>query len=534
MKVKFHWHNYKYFPYEKDLARRELLSLTKTKPKLTKENIAVEAPNSWKDIAFRTTYFREAIAEDGTIIIPQQAHFELTANGVSESGDFGGSLSLNHQSTRYSAHGIHEFRGKYNPQIVRAIGNIVGIKPGDWIIDPFCGSGTTLLESAHTGWNAVGIELNPLGVEITNAKIASIKVPEDMLIAETTKLKENLKKKWNSYSFEKAFLKKQIDSLQKTSLDNIFLNWNYLKKWFSGSVLIQVASIVEEIKKLSLPDIQNIYKIFLSDILRHVSFQDPGDLRIRRRKHPAPNYPVIPLFVESISSKIKNIILARKFISDDKTYQKAILEDTRYISERINEHKMPKDSEIFDAAITSPPYATALPYIDTSRLSLTLLNFITSDIIHKTEKKLIGSREITEKERQSYYESIVTNRNKLPKECINLCRRLRNAVNFETDGFRRKNVPALLYKYFVDMQLTFKQMSNLLRLHAPYAIVIGMNRTTLGGKEFIINTPLLLTRLAEESGFSLEKKIRLNTYQRFDIHKLNSIRDEILLILRKT
>lgn len=533
MKINFYWHNYRYFPYEKDLARLELLSLTKTKPKLKNGALTIDISKKWKEIAYKTTYFREAVAEDKTKIIPQQTLFELSANGLHEGIISGVNFSLNRQSTRFSSHGLHEFRGKYNPQIVRAIGNIVGLQSGEWILDPFCGSGTTLLESAHIGWNAVGVELNPLGVEITNAKILSMKVSEEELIAESAQLRENLKRRWKNYSYENSFTKNQFSSAFKGKMDEILKNLDYLIKWFSKSVLIQIATIIEEINNIKSQKHKKIFWVVLSDILRLVSLQDPGDLRIRRRKLPAPNYPAIPIFLESLSSKIKNIIYARKFLPSETGYQKAILGDSRFLAESMRSLKLPKKDNLFDAAITSPPYATALPYIDTFRLSLTLLNLIKSNEIQKSEKELIGSREITERNRKNYYELMDNNQGDLPEECIDLCRKLRRAIDIRTDGFRRKNVPVLLFKYFADMQLTFKQVYEILRKKAPYAIVIGKNRTTLGGKQYLIDTPRLLTRLAEDCGFSLEKKIKLNTYQRFDVHRTNSIRYETLLILRK-
>ena len=55
----------------------------------------------------------------------------------------------------------------------------------------------------------------------------------------------------------------------------------------------------------------------------------------------------------------------------------------------------------FDAVITSPPYATALPYIDTQRLSLVLLGLIGADELRATEAALVGAREITIGERRA-------------------------------------------------------------------------------------------------------------------------------------
>jgi len=85
---------------------------------------------------------------------------------------------LRRQSTRYSVHGLHEYKGKFNPQIVRATANLLrlGLDRKAQILDPFCGSGTSLVEAAHMGWDALGTDINPLAILISNAKIQALKI----------------------------------------------------------------------------------------------------------------------------------------------------------------------------------------------------------------------------------------------------------------------------------------------------------------------------------------------------------------------
>src|ERR1044071_1927441 len=48
------------------------------------------------------------------------------------------------------------------------------VKPGMRVLDPFCGTGRTLLAAAEQGANCVGIDINPLAVIVTRAKAANI------------------------------------------------------------------------------------------------------------------------------------------------------------------------------------------------------------------------------------------------------------------------------------------------------------------------------------------------------------------------
>src|ERR1051326_3361511 len=163
------WQNYRYFPYERELARREVHAMMGQRPSEDKAGLVVNAHPGWPSLARRTTYFREVLGDGGQKVIPLQAQLEAVTNGstIPSNSNLTALPTRARQSTRYSGHGLHEYRGKFNPQVVRAISNILGLKPGDWLFDPFCGSGTALLESLHLEMNAVGIDLNPLAVEIT-------------------------------------------------------------------------------------------------------------------------------------------------------------------------------------------------------------------------------------------------------------------------------------------------------------------------------------------------------------------------------
>jgi hypothetical protein len=550
MKVNFYWHPYKYFPYEQEFAVRELKTLLGQQPIQREDCLSVENLSGWKSYAQRMTYFREVVSDDGSRVIPLQTVLEVSTIGsgqltlfdVEELQEIDGNAdvlsnhvypSLSRQSTRYSAHGLHEYRGKFNPQIVRAIGNMLGLHPGYWILDPFGGSGTTLLEATHLGWNAVSIDINPLGVVIAQAKIAAMRVPVGDLLSYKKELSKKLNERFNNIRFDRAFTEREVHSICGENWQDHLPGFEYLTSWFTTSVLVQLAAILDEIMQIPSEEIQLIFRVILSDILREVSLQDPNDLRIRRRKLPSENMPAIRLFVDALETKIETVVKARRYIPTVAARQEAILGDSRYCTSIIKAHPNLSNLPLFDGVITSPPYATALPYIDTQRLSLILLGLIKPEEIRVMEKSLTGNREITTQKRSRLEEAIDTNAGHLPDECIQLCRRLKEVVDKEKDGFRRQNVPALLYQYLTDMSLMFKNTHPLLKTGTPFALVVGQNQTTLGGQRFIIDTPHLLILLAQSNGFTLQESLKLDTYQRYDIHQDNSIRSETLVILRK-
>ncbi len=93
-------------------------------------------------------------------------------------------------STTYLTHGIHPYTAKLIPHIPRYFIEKYTEK-NEVILDPFCGSGTTLLEARLLERNAIGIDINPLAILLSKVKTTPLDVEE---LKHTIQLcKENLK-----------------------------------------------------------------------------------------------------------------------------------------------------------------------------------------------------------------------------------------------------------------------------------------------------------------------------------------------------
>jgi len=75
---------------------------------------------------------------------------------------------------QYLTHWIYPYKGKFHPQMIRALLNIIGLKEGDIVFEPFSGSGTTALEAQLLGINFIGIDISPLCVLQGKVKTNSI------------------------------------------------------------------------------------------------------------------------------------------------------------------------------------------------------------------------------------------------------------------------------------------------------------------------------------------------------------------------
>ena len=91
--------------------------------------------------------------------------------------------------SKYLTHDIHEYPHKIVPQIAKELIEKYSTE-GDTVLDPFCGSGTSLLEANLLGRNVVGMDINPLACLI--AKVKTTAVNKDQLNHIIQNLKEQI------------------------------------------------------------------------------------------------------------------------------------------------------------------------------------------------------------------------------------------------------------------------------------------------------------------------------------------------------
>ena len=523
--VELQFHPYKYFPYERRLAGLEVRSLLHTEPESNNDTLQVHIPPE-VDIASleRLTYFRHAALGNGTSIIPQQARLEASAT-VHKNPNL-----LRRQQTRYSAHGLHAYRGKFNPQMVRTITNLLSLNKDAKLWDPFCGSGTVLLEAVHQGFDALGVDLNPLAIAIANAKLTAIRADPRELERAALMVIQEVNFRTNGLSAEAP--------QQQTIDDSCGPNWlerfpcpNYLLQWFPIPVLGQLRIILDTIDAVVPSGIRDVFRIILSDILRDVSWQDPGDLRVRRRKSPSFNYPAAAVFTSALHSRISNILSAQKHVPSCPTRQAAFRGDSGSLNS-LDQVALTFLEQGIDCIISSPPYATALPYIDTQRLSLALLGLASVEDLRRLDSSLVGSREILTRDRRVFEDYIDINYAEVAPEVWELCKSLKGAYDPNRDGFRRQNTPAVVYRYFAGMTRIMSIAAKYLNKDGTLAFIIGPNRTSIGGTTFRIDTPQLLAATGRHIGLVEHAMHKLDAYSRYDVHSRNAIREETLLLMR--
>lgn len=413
---------------------------------------------------------------------------------------------------RFGPHNLHEYRGKFFPQLVRSFCNISGLRQGDKVLDPFCGSGTTIAEARALDLRAFGLDRNPLSILITDVKAHTLS--------------------WSMRDIDNV--NKSIDvALGKKIVNNKF-TWNendqiYLHRWFANSTLKEISALLKKIDTIQNEYTRKFTFVCLSDIIRTISFQKNDDLRVRKEIRPSKSGECNELFRNKVKSSLKSIRYLNSIDPEHNMEYHVEVGDAKFL-DKYFKHSLGK----FDAVITSPPYATALPYLDTDRLSLIVLGLLPHKKHPKTEIDMIGSREINEKQRKEMWEYYLRNKQQLPSSISNQINKIAESFHSDTVGFRRRNLPSLLAKYFFDMKTVFEKMKELLKSGSPLFLVIGNNSTRISTKRINIPTDEFLVDLANQAGFQTSSEINMELLSSYDIFKNNRNTKEKTICLVNT
>ena len=62
----------------------------------------------------------------------------------------------------------YSFKHRFGSELVSKMFSMFKVSKGDFVFDPFCGSGTTLIKAKMYGYNSVGLDISPFSVFLTN------------------------------------------------------------------------------------------------------------------------------------------------------------------------------------------------------------------------------------------------------------------------------------------------------------------------------------------------------------------------------
>lgn len=365
----------------------------------------------------------------------------------------------------YLTHGIHPYTAKLIPHIARYFLEKY-TKKNEMILDPFCGSGTTLLEAKLLSRNALGVDINPLATLISEVKCTPLNLDELKLAI--SQVKEEIRNgNWK-----------------------IGVNCPNIDYWFCKKAQNELFKIKYGIENIKIKGKFNntTYKFLLvcfSSIIRKSSYADPRIAKTYKSKRiiqkiengwvPTP----IQYFEDALDRNFKKIKSLSGHINSCDNYVKVFQGDVRETTAILKQNGTKK----VDFIITSPPYINAQDYFRSYKLELWWLGLATPEEVKHLNRRAIGTENI------SGY-----NCNSIPKSEIPLLNRILNkiwAIN------KRKSY--IVCNYFENMKSIFGEFYNALKICGHFCLITGCN-TICGIK---IPTYRILTHIAEDNGFKL-------------------------------
>lgn len=400
------------------------------------------------------------------------------------------------RSAAYVNHWVHRYPGKLIPHIPRYFLEKETKENPRLVLDPFCGSGTVLVEAMLAGHNAVGIDINPLACFLSRVKTKRLD-------------QKRLESLSNSI-------------LRKTSLptNDIVQTHNFygIDYWFSEDVKNKLCRIKKEIETISQSEYRDFFRLVFSSLIRKTSFADPRippackSKRMRKKIENDWNPKVQALFEKTLNNAVK---CHQEFLS-------LCVEDVNAEVINANSGKIPLSDESIDLVITSPPYINAQKYLRSTRNEILWLGLINEyERLRKMDKALVGTERVYKHE---FSELIQPNILLGHKDADKLVLKI-GKINWR--------LSLIVFKFFFRIKTVIEEMYRLLTSKAKAIIVIGNN--TIGGIK--VPTNKILVDMASKVGFKLERIFVDDIISRGLMTKRNKtaniINSEWVLVLHK-
>jgi site-specific DNA-methyltransferase (cytosine-N4-specific) len=260
-----------------------------------------------------------------------------------------------------------------------------------------------------------------------------------------------------------------------------------------------------------------------------VSWQKASDLRVRKEFNPYECGTAIKRFIEEVNGQIDRIfsylcVLPHVVPSTPLDIRNGNAVNVAAL--------FPEYKGKVDLIITSPPYATALPYIDTDRLSLIVLGLLSRKCHKDAETAMVGTREVSESGRRQAWATYEKRRAELPREISAMIDEIALHNHGDDIGFRRRNLPALLGKYFLDMLDAMRSAHALMKTGAPAYYVVGNNSTLVHDRKVDIPTDQFLYILGAVAGWKCREQIPMELLVSRDIFRGNRGSSETILCFK--
>lgn len=386
----------------------------------------------------------------------------------------------------YGAHNYHSFPAKFPPQLPRKF--IYGLtRPGDVVLDPMNGSGTTTVEAVFAGREAIGFDIDPLAIRIARVKMTPLDTEEVL--------------EYNRRILNNAFkrLQQNRSELEKT----LSSRWDqstaeFVNYWFAQETQLELIALVLEIERISDPDLRVFFELVFSSI---IITKTGGVSLALDLAHTRPHRAKV------VMSRSGGVLMGKEFLDESggkgsfftkvlrspfEEFNKRVATNVKSLAQISRAQKIPKvvfgnaqsmplPNDCIDLIITSPPYASnAIDYMRAHKFSLVWFG-LPIDNLSRIRSEYIGNDATT----GINYEPLPSSTNDIVEKIKKLD--------------QKKGLA--LHRYYSEMARTIQEMYRVLKPGKAAIVVVGTS--VLRGVD--TETHNCLAEIGEQAGFGVPK-----------------------------
>ncbi len=435
----------------------------------------------------------ELVARDA--VGGEQTNLEKLVALLSKDLDFHG------EDSGYASHNFHSFPAKFPPQLPRKFIKAL-TAPGDVVLDPMMGSGTTVLEAYLSSRRGVGFDIDPLALMLTKAKVTPLDI---RLVSRASK--RILERAQYTARERRHKLMRELEN-RWDSKTRDFINY-----WFAPETQIDLLALITEIDQIEDTELRAFFKLAFSAIIitksGGVSLAfDLAHTRPHRAKVVIGTYGDVisgSKLAGTSSNRIR--FLTKTLRSPFREFEKRVEQNLSGLREsnsdriqpylegffkpepeRIKPHitfgnvqDLPLDDNSIDLIVTSPPYASnAIDYMRAHKFSLAWMGYPVDNLGQK-RRKYIGGEAITGFD----FEDLPDKNKQIVADISN----------------RDNKKGRVLHRYFSEMTRTLREMFRVLKPGKAAIVVVGSS--VMRGRD--TETHACLAEIGRQIGFEIPR-----------------------------
>ncbi len=369
-----------------------------------------------------------------------------------------GDLDFQGTNGAYASHNFHAFPAKFPPQLPSLFIKQL-TQPGDVVLDPMAGSGTTLVEAVLAKRIGVGCDIDPLALMISKVKTTPL---DPMLVGKTG---------YRISHHAQQLLKGNPHNLWRIKAAWTPKTRDFVDYWFMPQTQLELLALSHVIDRLDDASLRQFFRLIFSSI---IITKSGGVSLARDLAHTRPHRakviydaagevlegmalvkegnPRLPHISKTLSSPVKEF---------DKRLNKALdgvrllsrLKEAQTILAQANAQALPLASNSVDLIVTSPPYASnAIDYMRAHKFSLVWFGY-PIEALGQARRKYVGG----ETTMDMRFESLPDYPTKIVQEVHRLD---------EKKG-------RVLHRYYSEMKRVLREMHRVLKPGKAAILVVG-------------------------------------------------------------